>query len=201
MVIAGTYGADGAEYRTERQSLAKAQSFGSAGSGPAWFRMWTKSGQILEYGNSASSSIEAQGIATVRTWMVNKISDTVGNFLSLSYIEDNANGDFRPDRIEYNGATPGQSVQFVYEDRTDIPAACVGGSVIKTMRRLSRVTTRVGTAAVAEYRLTYDQVASLGKTRLRSIKECDSDLPGATCKPATSLDWTVASTSHFADRD
>jgi hypothetical protein len=31
------YGADGAEYRTERESFSKVISYGSAGNGPAWF--------------------------------------------------------------------------------------------------------------------------------------------------------------------
>jgi hypothetical protein len=38
MVIGGAYGADGAEYRTERESFTKVISYGTAGNGPAWFK-------------------------------------------------------------------------------------------------------------------------------------------------------------------
>src|SRR6185503_9411324 len=45
------YGADGAQYRTEREIFTKVISYGTAGNGPAWFKAWTKSGQVIEYGN------------------------------------------------------------------------------------------------------------------------------------------------------
>jgi hypothetical protein len=103
MAISGIYGADGTEYRTERESFSKVISYGAAGNGPAWFKVWTKGGQILEYGNTADSRIEAQGKPTVRVWALNKISDTQGNDFSVGYTEDHAYGDFRPNRIDYTG--------------------------------------------------------------------------------------------------
>ncbi len=78
VAVSGAYGADGAEYRTETESYTRVISYGSAGSGPAWFKAWTKSGQIMEYGNTAASRIEAQGKPTLRVWAVDKISDTKG---------------------------------------------------------------------------------------------------------------------------
>src|SRR4030095_5630171 len=47
MAISGSYGADGTEYRTERESFTKVISYGSAGSGAAWVKAWTKGGQIV----------------------------------------------------------------------------------------------------------------------------------------------------------
>src|SRR5882757_10331934 len=44
----GMYGADGTEYRTEIEEYSRVLSHGSAGAGPAWFEVHTKSGQILE---------------------------------------------------------------------------------------------------------------------------------------------------------
>jgi hypothetical protein len=66
VAISGAYGADGTEYRTEIDSFAKIVSFGAAGNGPSWFKVWTKSGQIMEYGATADSRIKAQGKADVR---------------------------------------------------------------------------------------------------------------------------------------
>lgn len=88
IAISGTYGADGTEYRTERESYAKVVSYGTAGNGPAWFKAWTKAGQILEFGNTADSRIEAQGKATARLWAINRITDTVGNYISVTYTEN-----------------------------------------------------------------------------------------------------------------
>ena len=61
VAISGTYGADGTEYRTEIESFAKIISRGTAGTGPAWFEVWTKSGQRMEFGNTADSRVLAQG--------------------------------------------------------------------------------------------------------------------------------------------
>ncbi len=79
IAINGTYGADGTEYRTETEGFTKVISYGVAGSGPEKFKVWTKSGQTMEYGYTVDSRIEAQGKTDVRLWAVNKISDTVGN--------------------------------------------------------------------------------------------------------------------------
>ena len=39
MVVSGSYGADGAEYRTEQESFSRIISYGAAGSGPASFKV------------------------------------------------------------------------------------------------------------------------------------------------------------------
>ena len=53
VAISGTYGADGAEYRTEIDSYSRILSHGTAGTGPAWFEVHTKSGQVMEFGHTA----------------------------------------------------------------------------------------------------------------------------------------------------
>jgi hypothetical protein len=195
VLISGTYGADSAEYRTERESFTRIISYGSAGSGPAYFRAWTKSGQVIEYGNTADSRIEAQGKSDVRVYAVNKISDTKGNYLTFSYTEDNANGDYSPSRIDYTGnaatgVAPFASVQFAYQGRTDITPIYVGGSVIKTQNRLTDVKTYVGTAMIRDYQLAYTQTNSTAASRLTSLKECQGD--GLTCLAPTNLTWQTS---------
>ena len=75
VAIRGAYGAHGTEYRTEQESFAKIVSYGAAGKGPAWFKVWTKSGQTMEYGSTEDARIEAQGSQTARLWAVNKVLD------------------------------------------------------------------------------------------------------------------------------
>src|SRR6185503_7906548 len=55
MAISGTYGADGTEYRTERESFTKVISYGTAGNGPVWFEVRTKDGRVLDYGHTDDS--------------------------------------------------------------------------------------------------------------------------------------------------
>ena len=183
LVAAASYGADQAGYRTERETFTKVISNGQVpapGSGPQWFQVWTKSGQIMEYGRTEDSRIEAQGKTTVRLWALNKISDRKGNYLTITYVEDNPNGDFYPQKIEYTGNTgagtpPYASVQFTYPslNRPDIAPAYVGGSVVKTTKRLTNIKTYAGTTLVRDYQLAYDNASSTARSRLTSLTECD----------------------------
>ena len=202
MLIAGaSYGADGAEYRTERESFAKILSNGTAGNGPAWFKVWTKSGQLIEYGNTADSRIEAQGKTSVRLWAVNRVSDTSGNYFTVTYTEDNPNGDFFPSRIDYTGNSGGglvstQSVRFTYQSRTDVTPLYIAGSVIKTMNRVTNVKTYVGETVVKDYQLVYDNLGTVGQSRVASAQECAAD---GSCLPAISATWLTetAATRNF----
>src|SRR5216684_928349 len=200
MLIAGaSYGADGAEYRTERESFSKIISYGAAGNGPAWFKVWTKSGQLIEYGNTDDSRIEAQGKTTVRVWTLNKVSDTKGNYLTISYTEDNLNGDYSPSRIDYtaNASTPAQeAVTFSYASRSDQTPLYQGGSLSRTMNLLSTVKTFASSVEVREYRLTYDTSGTFGRSRLTSLQECSGD---GSCIAPIGFTWATetAATRSF----
>jgi len=189
VVVSGSYGADGAEYRTETESYTRIVSFGQAGSGPASFKAWTKAGQIIEYGNTADSRIEAQGKATVRLWNVNKISDTKGNYIAASYTEDNANGEAYINRIDYTGnaaagVAPYASVQFSYELKSDIEITYQVGSVIKSTKRTTNIKSYNGTALVKDYRFTYSSADI--SSEISGLTECDGN---TICLPATGFNY------------
>jgi hypothetical protein len=65
MVISGTYGANDAEYRTEVDSFVKVKSLSAAGGG-IYFKLWAKSGEVMEFGNTTDSRIEAVGKSSAR---------------------------------------------------------------------------------------------------------------------------------------
>lgn len=200
VAVNGALGADGTEYRTEIDSFAKIVSYGQSGNGPAYWKAWTKSGRIIEYGNTADSSLEAQGNVSVLRWSVNKISDVVGNYLSVSYVEDPAVGERRPDRINYagngnTGATPQLSVRFGYEDRTDIIRKYINGSKTTTSKRLSSIKTYVNEDLVKEYRLAYEYGNDTKRSRITNVTECDAQ----NCKPGTTLTWQDRSSNVFQD--
>jgi RHS repeat-associated protein len=195
MVIGGTYGADGAEYRTEIDSFVRVVSYGSAGTGPAFFRAWTKAGHVMEFGATADSRIEAQGKTSALLWALNKTQDPSGNVLSVAYHEDTAHGEFRPVRIDYGGnagagLAPTRSVAFEYEARPDVEPKYIAGSMVRLTARLSRIKTFVGTALARDYRLAYDNGGAHGRSRLVSVTECGSD---GGCLPATTLGWQAPS--------
>jgi Salmonella virulence plasmid 65kDa B protein len=61
IAINGAYGANGTEYRTERESFTRVISYGAVGTGPAYFRAWTKGGSILEFGVDNQSAVTLGG--------------------------------------------------------------------------------------------------------------------------------------------
>src|SRR5207248_908550 len=150
----------GTQYGTEVESFSKIISHGSAGAGPAWFEVRTKSGQIMEFGNTGNSLILAQGKASARAWAVNKVSDVKSNYYTVTYVNDATNGQYYPTRIDYTGNTvvglnPYNSVQFVYATRPDIVPLYKAGSVIRNTQRLTNVQTFAGSSLVSDYRVSY----------------------------------------------
>ncbi|MBI2312111.1 MAG: hypothetical protein HYU77_06395 [Betaproteobacteria bacterium] len=191
VAITGAYGADGTEYRAERDSFAKVVSYGTAGNGPAWFKVWTKSGQTMEFGDTPDSRIEAQGRTTVRVWALNRVQDTKGNYFTVTYTEDNPNGQYYPAQIDYTGnaiagVTPANSVHFIYEARSDILDFYQAGSLIKNTVRLNKIQTNQGTTLVKDYHLSYISSPASQRPQLTSLTEC---MATGECFPATTFLW------------
>jgi hypothetical protein len=197
LVGGSSYGAGGSEYRTERESFSKITAsaatipYPSPATGvmPESFVVKTKSGLTMEYGKTDTSRIEAPGKTAVRLWALNKISDTMGNYYSVTYDEDNANGDFRLSRIDYTGnaaQSPSASVRIVYEPATrpDVVAVYLGGSMQKALKRMQSIDVYAGASLLKSYRLAYQLGAATKKSQLLSITECDG---AGNCLPPTAF--------------
>ena len=206
VINGGTYGADGSEYRTEIETFSKIVAHNTSGiSGPGWFEVHTKSGQILELGNSTDSRIlpvrvTGGTINSARTWAVDKISDTAGNYLTVTYVNDETAGQYYPDHIVYTGndgagVSPYNSIYFSYTARSDVTPLYHAGSVMQTTKLLSDIktyTNPTGTGtAVSDYKLSY----TLGNApyyQLTTIKRCDGS--GTNCLAPTTFGWQTAAT-------
>ncbi|KLN58862.1 hypothetical protein WH96_20765, partial [Kiloniella spongiae] len=196
VAVSGDYGADGTEYRTEIESYAKVISNGTAGTGPASFTVWSKGGLVLEYGVTADSRIEAikaDGTARseARIWALNKQSDRSNNAITYSYIEDQANGSYRINRIDYGGnttvgTTATSSVRFVYEDRTDIRTWYQAGAKVTQDKRLANIQTYEAERVVSNYRLTYEYNSTENQSRIIQVQMCDV---GGNCLSSISVNW------------
>ena len=197
VLISGTYGADGAQYRTEVETFSEIISHGTAGNGPAWFEVHTKSGQIMQFGNTTDSQVLAKGTSTARSWALNKVSDTKGNYFTVTYTNDTTNGQAYPIEIGYTGNTaaslsPNNKVQFVYATRPDIAPQYQAGSLSRTTVRMTDVKTFSGSTLVADYRLAYQSVTTV--SLLASIAVCDTN---SSCMPSTTLQWTPGTTGQY----
>src|SRR6266705_4746718 len=182
VAVNGADGAHNTEYRTERESFARIFSYDTSvcgldsglapSSGPACFKVFSKDGTVSEYGVTPDSRIQAQGKTVVRLWALNKVQDTRGNYYTVSYAEDNTNGEYRPVSIDYTGnanagLAPYNSVRFAYGSRTDVVPHYEAGSVIEVTQRLTNVKTCTGVTStqlctdpgvslVRDYQLAYD---------------------------------------------
>ena len=138
------------EYRTEKDIYARIRAYGKAGgdanNGPAYFKVWTKSGQIFEYGINANTTSQAQitatGTSVVTAWPVSRISDTVGNYINFFYwsrevawgsgIATAAPGkEWNVNEIHYTGhgsTIPVNKILFEYEERSDLAGAARDGA-------------------------------------------------------------------------
>ncbi|MEK6747726.1 MAG: SpvB/TcaC N-terminal domain-containing protein, partial [Pseudomonadota bacterium] len=192
-LVSGTYGYAGSSYRTRIDTFQEITAYGALGNGPAYFKVRTKAGQYLEYGATVDSAIEAQGKSTVAVWALNKISDRAGNYLTITYNENNANGEYSPARIDYTGnSTTGtgtyNSVQFAYEARPDIVPMYHAGSMMRSTVRLAHVYTYAGATQVRDYRVAYDLSAATSRSRVTSVTECAWDAAWV-CLAPTVLGW------------
>jgi RHS repeat-associated protein len=207
ILISGTYGADGSEYRTEIESFSRVIAHGSAGSGPAWFEVHTKTGQIMQFGNTTDSRIlvvDAQTLTpttTARAWSVNKISDTVGNYLTVTYncadvsgsctdASRTTYGQSYPLEVDYTGnaaagVSPYNSVRFSYTNRTDTAPFYQAGGVSQTTVVLTRIQTYQSSNLVSDYQLAYRAGTSVLHSRLTSVTLCDGGSPQQCLKPTT----------------
>lgn len=186
--ISGTYGQNGAEYRTERDEFAKIVSYGTAGTGPAYFRVWTKEGKVLEFGNTADSRIEAVGRSDVTVWAVNMVSDRCGNPMNFFYTEDASTGEYRIDQIDYayTSGQPRCSIMFEYEDRDDQIISYAPSSFLRLTKRLKSLQTYVGTQMMLDYELSYEYGGAANRSRLVSMTECSGS---GDCLPPTTFTW------------
>jgi hypothetical protein len=161
------------EYRTENDSYARIRAYGTfnggAYYGPAYFKVWTKAGQIYEYGanpvtpSDTNATITARTNGVVAVWAVRRISDVVGNYIDFKYeVRDVAWGsgptaasptlgrELNIAEIQYTGSgsqLPANKVIFRYSDRTlDRSEAYQQGSKNVSIRRLDGIDSYVNSA-------------------------------------------------------
>ena len=193
-LVSGTYGQSGAEYRTEIESYARIVSSGTAGNGPASFTVEEAGGLIYDYGARADSQIESQGQTTVRTWAVTTIRDRAGNRIEFDYSEDATNGSYAIAAVRYTanpgvGLTAAYQVAFTYETQPvqQVESAYAGGSVIKDIKRLTKIEVTYSGAVVRRYTLAYEaSLSSASHSRLASITEC-AGAGGTDCLAPTAF--------------
>ncbi len=117
----GTYGADGAKYKTEMESFVTVISHNeNSNEGPEWFEVKNSNGVTMEYGRGFNScfTLDSKNIY----WKVSKIIDHLGNYMTFHYRLEGRQHIL--EEIKYTGnANAGlatyNSIKFLYSTRTD----------------------------------------------------------------------------------
>lgn len=85
IVVSGTYGADGAEYKTEIDSYSKIIAHGNSNTtGNPWFEVKTKSGLTYSYGQ-ANNALQKTTNGISKFWKVSSIKDSYDNAIEFYY--------------------------------------------------------------------------------------------------------------------
>ena len=175
----GTYGAPGTEYRTEYASYRKIVSYGSAGNGPAYFKVWYKDNRIAEFGNTENAFVAAQGKSDALSWSINKIEDRFGNAINFNYAKNNATGEHYPASVSYAGAT----VNFSFEERPDLISGYVAGTKYLIDQRLKAVRITHNNQN-KNYTVNYRTTQAPAKSIITSIQQCTTH-----CMKPTRFQW------------
>ena len=116
-------------FGTEIGNTSRIIPFGYNAEGYTSFKVETKDGSIIEYGNTADSKIMVEYIidgvtkTCVVAWRINKVIDKFGNYMVYEY--ENINGENLLKRIKYTGHVvdpvldPYASIEFYYSERAD----------------------------------------------------------------------------------
>lgn len=196
ILTSGTYGANGAVYRTEIDSYAVITSHGGTTGNPEYFTVRRKDGSLSYYGNGQGSSQSAEpgnGSNNLRLgWAIRRFEDNVGNPIKFTYIDDTDG--HRISRIDYaygsNTAASGNSdtyVEFVYKDRPDPRNGYVAGYALKNAKRLSAIRTFGNGSELRSYRLLYRAGTNNAKSYVEKLLEC----VGSHCLRPTTFTWNL----------
>ncbi|MEZ5564274.1 MAG: FG-GAP-like repeat-containing protein [Gammaproteobacteria bacterium] len=226
ILVAGSYGADGAEYRTEVDNLQRVISRGRQGTGPASFEVQHPDGLTWRYGNDGDSRADASGTGgEVREWLVNEVSDKFSNRIDYDWLIDLGSGERLPLEIRWTNDGSGQGARFRllfrYAARPveDQRVMHLWGATWQRVYRLGQIRYEFdagsGFELIHRYTLAYNNGISSdsGRSQVSSVQQC-----GPTeCLPATNLVWqngvrgldttqpgptdALAGTALFADHD
>lgn len=163
----------GSEYRARIESAF--MKFLYQENGDYW-EVWDKSGTKYRFGyNSDSRVTNPKGTLS---WSLDQVLDTNGNYMTISYTQDQ--GRIYPAQIEYTGNKntgyiARHTVNFILEERNDLPSNYRSGYEIVTARRLKEIAAKIDNELVRRYVLDYDYSVDTNRSILTSVTEYGQD--------------------------
>lgn len=174
--LSSGYGGNESEYRTEIDGMSKIVSYTcDTTNGPAYFKVWLPNGNIAYYGDSDDSRIGLRQPGDVCIWLLNKMEDRNGNYMTYHYNKGDTK--YTLAAIDYSGNSNANipckySVRFSYSPRTDEERTFVGNNTFDHNRILDSITIKRDSIELYKYRFDYNGTDfSIGNyyTRLSQI--------------------------------
>lgn len=188
VLVNGTYGQPGSEYRTRRDPFDKVVLLGGdIQSDASQWEAWLSDGRVIEFAVGAET--HAAGEAPLK-WYAERIRDRYDNALEYGWGFTPTSA--RPGSIVYGD---GREVRFEYLDlRTEgghsdaeVRSGYVAGRYYEKPYLLERIRVYGGGGAhLWDYNFTYDLVNATQQNALESVQRCDA---AGACLPATWFSW------------
>jgi hypothetical protein len=165
--VAGSYGDNNSEYRTEVDNFSKITFFTDGASTPKWFLVKTKGGETIEYGYEGDSDQTIAGLTEELSWYVDKRIDLYGDTISYKYLKQFGHNYI--EEIKYGPNT----VTFYYKDRTDTETSFFMGGTLQQNLILEKVEMKYNSTLVKKYELIYNYSNSVygGASVLNEVVE------------------------------
>lgn len=182
----------GSEYRAKDEGLfLKFLNNGVSG-----WEIWDKSGTHYFFGQTVSSQIENTG--QVFRWALDKVIDTNGNYLTITYTKDQ--NQLYLARIDYTGheptgLVPTNQVVFTVEDRPDDDVSYRSGFAVTTAKRLQDIATYAQGQLARKVVFTYATSSRTGRSLLASVQPFGTD--GTTSLPATTFAYQDTGSASY----
>lgn len=170
----GEYGADGAEYTTEKYSNIKIKSVGTYNNGgldagPAHFEVTFEDGSQAWYGAYKPGFRGNQTVTTPLEYNIVKWKDAQGNYISYNYASNVTPGGFRTQERIMKISSIGwggnetlnkphiNSIDFLYIDRDAQEQSYVQGVEFNQDKILSEIAVRNNFKPIKTYKITYQK--------------------------------------------
>lgn len=160
----GSYHASNAVYDTENAQFAFITREGSYGSGPAGFKVIFKNGMTYWYGfvdsgSNSSLALRSSG-GEALAWLLSKTEDPFGNMVRYTYSNNDPSEAKRIVSIQYTineaqNITAYNSIDFIYNARSDKNISYHSGSTIKSDFLLERIDINTEGTLTKQYELRY----------------------------------------------
>lgn len=146
------------EYRCETNPTSKIVAHGNDMDNPTGFTLYAKSGHTYEY--TANTGNLTRSASDVLFWLLTKVSDIKGNYYTISYDRDDANGEYWPVRIDYTGNTntnlaPYASVRFSYQGNPYKEISYIYGKKVQKSKLISYISIYSGEKRIKYYKTGY----------------------------------------------